>query len=79
MLVTLDRAQPVLPPEPSLAGRTVAAQAIADYQSAFEQLDAYAAELRADGWDEGAEIIQGRAEIAYRAARAERFQEAMDR
>ncbi len=77
ILVTLDRERPVVPP--TAPAQTAAAQAIADYQAAFEQLNAYAAELRADGWDEGAEIIQSRAEIAYRAARAERFQEAMDR
>jgi len=46
--------------------------AIATYQESFRELAATARELRAGGWDEGADLFQQRAAIAYTAARAER-------
>lgn len=69
MLVTLR--EPVVAAVAKVRAQAAARDAIADYQAAFERLDNWARELRADGWDEGAAILQSRAEIADRAARAE--------
>jgi hypothetical protein len=70
MLVGLG--DPILTAHAERRDRAVAQTAAADYQADFERLDVMARSLRADGWDEGAEIVQRRAEIAYFAAAAER-------
>jgi hypothetical protein len=70
LLVTLR--SPVMRAVAAVRDRAAARDAAAAYQASFRELDATARQLRAGGWDEGAEILQQYAAIAYTAARAER-------